>query len=63
MEEHANILATNFMKRAKTVCRLKRKLNFKTCVPDLVPQFYIAYATGHTLFETSINCQMSNVTW
>jgi len=42
MEEHANILAINLMKRVKTTRRLERKF---------------LDATGRMLFNTFINCQ------
>jgi len=52
MKEHPNILATNLMKKVKTTRRLKRKLPQDRIV------IYRAYASGHMLFKTSINCQM-----
>jgi len=55
MEEHPNILAINLMRDAKISRRLKGKL--KIYVPDRTV-ISRAYATGHMLFKTFINCQI-----
>jgi len=56
MEKRPSILATNLMKKVKTILRLKENY-LKTCVPDRTV-IYGAYATGHMFFKISINCQM-----
>jgi len=57
MEEHPNILATNFMKEVETTRRLKRKLPQDFYIPDHTV-IYRAYATGYMLLKASTNCQM-----
>jgi len=53
MEEYPNIVATNLMKEIKTT---RRKENYlKTYVFDCTV-IYRAYATGHMLSKSSINC-------
>jgi len=56
MEERSNVLAINLVKEVKTTRRLERKLPRDSCTDRTV--IYRAYATGHTFFETFINCQV-----